>query len=71
MAGETFETGFVVLPASTRIRSKFRTAFEKTDQLRKAGRESFTFRNLFLRPIVGAQMAKRLAFHDEARNWIL
>jgi hypothetical protein len=33
MAGETSKTGLVVLPASTRIRSKFRTACEKTDRL--------------------------------------
>ena len=26
---------------------------------------------LFLHPIFRAQMAKRLAFDDEARNWIL
>ena len=33
MGGETFETGFVVLPASTRIRSKFWSACEKQTSL--------------------------------------
>jgi hypothetical protein len=55
MAGEIFEAGFAVLPATACIRSRFRSASEETDQPRKVGLESFTFRNLFLRPIVGAQ----------------
>jgi len=33
MAGETSASGLVVLPVGTRIRSKFRTACEKTDEL--------------------------------------
>ena len=58
MAGETSASGLVVLPVST--------AFVQNSELPAKRRTS-----LFLRPIFRAQMAKRLAFDDEARNWIL